>query len=132
VFCDIFASALLVPPADIERLPPAPKSLIGLADQFDVSIQVAARAFIRCNQGISIWGLRGLPETGGGANLSILWSAGPLRLSSGTHLASRLSTLPAVSCDDEQEIDFDNGMQTYRVKLARLSKTYFVGTPCSL
>jgi len=46
-WCDRFASALLVPPSVLARRSAIPQSLAALQGQFDVSLQVAVRAFAR-------------------------------------------------------------------------------------
>jgi hypothetical protein len=43
-FCDLFASALLVPPAAVLRRPARAASVIALHEHYDVSVEVAARA----------------------------------------------------------------------------------------
>lgn len=44
-FCDHFARELLVPPAAVRDLPPAPASLRWIQQRFDVSLELAARAY---------------------------------------------------------------------------------------
>ena len=44
-FCDHFAAALLVPPLASSALPPDARSLLWLQQQFDVSLELAARVF---------------------------------------------------------------------------------------
>jgi hypothetical protein len=44
-FCDRFAAALLVPPAAVRKLPSEAASIIALHQEFDVSVELAARAY---------------------------------------------------------------------------------------
>ena len=44
-FCDRFAGALLLPDAVVEQYPPNPESILECQERFDVSLQLAARAF---------------------------------------------------------------------------------------
>jgi hypothetical protein len=44
-FCDAFAAALLMPPAVVSRATPTPAAILAAQKKFDVSLEVAVRAF---------------------------------------------------------------------------------------
>ncbi len=52
-FADVFASALLIPPDVARATQPTAESILALHDQYDVSLQVAVRAVVEAQQGVS-------------------------------------------------------------------------------
>ena len=78
-FCDEFASALLVPRSIIRNITPSPANVFVIAQKYDVSVELAARAVAKVHPAISIAGLlwKPHPTKAGRPNLRVAWSAGP-------------------------------------------------------
>jgi hypothetical protein len=78
-FCDEFARALLVPPTASASSPATAHSILDVQRAFDVSLEVAARAFGAAHPGVrsvALW-FRCGPEDRG---LQLQWGAGDCRL----------------------------------------------------
>jgi hypothetical protein len=50
-FCDAFAVALLLPPSVVARVEPTPENIVDLQQRYDVSLQLAVRAFADVHSG---------------------------------------------------------------------------------
>lgn len=125
VFCDLFASALLLPQGAVEGAPLTPDAVIKLADKFDVSVEATGRAFARCREGTSVWGLR-LSQRGQSSvkTFEVLWSSGP---ATPPRHPARGVVVNLNTTEDEQCLRLDSG-KSYRTTVARLGATYFVAT----
>jgi hypothetical protein len=79
-FCDLFASALLVPPAAVLRRPARAASVIALHEHYDVSVEVAARALAQarpdCDVALGYW--RG-HERSSRTRVEVQWASERLR-----------------------------------------------------
>jgi hypothetical protein len=77
-FCDLFASALLVPRAVAASLPLCAQSVQALRDGFDVSTQVAGRALAHAHPTALVAGLlwNSNPRTGKDPGWRVAWAAG--------------------------------------------------------
>jgi hypothetical protein len=53
-FADDFARMLLVPPAAVARTPPIPRVIVSLQKRFDVSLEVAVRAFAALHPDVAV------------------------------------------------------------------------------
>jgi len=99
IFCDEFASALLVPRPAVKVLPLIPSCVFKLRTTFDVSAQVAGRALARTYPDASVIGmLHGVnPSTGRDPEWRVKWSAGPRFIPENARLHSETVTLAAES-----------------------------------
>lgn len=125
VFCDQFASALLVAQNVAERSQPTPAAIIDLADRFDVSVEAAGRAVARFNLSTSVLGLRPAREPNGDINgFEVLWSAGlPVGQNHGNRRARFLF-------DAHREVQLlDLGLsKPYAARLRKMGNNYYLAT----
>jgi hypothetical protein len=124
-FCDAFANALLVPPTVVARLPATPKSIVDLADNFDVSVEAAGRAFVKSKPGMSVLGLRPVLKGNAIEGFVVLWSAGPSSFFVGAPLGSRWARLANDRGAEDESMD-RHAEETTNVRLSKLGHNYFL------
>ena len=88
IFCDEFASALLIPRSIVAEKAVDPASIFELHKQYDVSVEVAARSLSRVSPNTTIIGLLWKSHPKSGEGMRIVWSAGPRYLPSNARLRS--------------------------------------------
>jgi len=101
LFCDEFASALLVPRARLNGIAPTPENAFQLAQTHDVSVEVAARAIGKAYPDLSVVGLlwRNHPNKAGRPSLRVTWSAGPRFIPRDASLHSDVANRAAIDGD---------------------------------
>lgn len=129
-FCDLFASALLIPPNSVNAFPCTPKAVLKIADTFDVSIEAAARAFSKWKAEVSILGLEGSRIGPSLGSLKILWSVGPARFTAGTCLGD--SWVKLAAAESEDEIFINDRSRSAGVRIAKLTSTFFLSSVRSI
>jgi len=91
LFCDHFASALLVPHSAIVKMPTRASTILKIRKLYSVSAEVAGRSLARINQEITVIGLlwRSNPRTGV-EGMRVVWSEGPKYVPVGARLNSSI------------------------------------------
>jgi Zn-dependent peptidase ImmA (M78 family) len=83
-FCDVFARELLLPSAAAERMPPSAGAIARLQSNFDVSMEVAARALASAHPTAEValfhWAIAHGPDAAR-AGLKVQWASHPKRVS---------------------------------------------------
>jgi hypothetical protein len=87
LFCDHFASALLVPPCAARAAAMEPETMFDLHQRFQVSVEAAARAFARAHPEACVIGLMWAPSPAGRPAHRIVWKAGTQFVPKGARLS---------------------------------------------
>jgi IrrE N-terminal-like domain len=128
-FCDRFASALLIPHSFVARRETAPEAIFAVQRAYDVSLEVAARAFAAVHSDITVLGLS-LTRAGkqNAEALRIQWSAGtcfaPARARLGSTAAQQAFETGRGAANEQLQIGGLRGCFT--VMAARSPRSRFV------
>jgi len=123
-FCDVFASALLVPQSLVVRRGPTAKTVSELSRALDVSAEMAGRALAKAHPGIVLLGLRPLPDAG--RTFLILWSTRSSLFSTNTVLVTRRIAFSAGIDDAEVALELETKRGSFPVTITKLGQGYCV------
>lgn len=124
IFCDNFASELLVPHTVARKYTCGPSSVFDIHDTFEVSVEASARALGRCFPQMTIVGTKWSPNprTGRCAN-RVIWWTGPRFVPIGADLGSTIvdNTHVGGVFDGNEELKLGRLRGTFRVRAERRS-----------
>lgn len=91
LFCDYFASVLLVPPLAVEKMPIKASSILKIRKLYSVSAEVAGRSLVRMNPELTVIGLlwKSNPRNEN-EEMRVVWSDGPKFVPIGARLKSAI------------------------------------------
>lgn len=126
-FCDAFASALLVPPTTVTRRAATPKTVSYLSSKLDVSVELAGRAVAKSNPGIAVLGLRPVSDATGTA-FGVLWSTTTPGFPPDAELTGHWVDVATREGGADRILDLGRKRGVFRLKIERVSRTYWVAS----